>query len=131
MEWFSVRKQLHDARDGPDDGKQALTAASAIAAPNSQYDVEHTGMNGMPLFRDSKFHHAVFLGIGFHNRMIASHVIVATANSKARNRKHTANLQFGKLMYSWSIVLAETENPLSLNILRIVLHQPTPSTHMS
>ena len=88
-------------------------------------------MNGMPLFSDSKFHHAVFLAIGFHNRMIASHVIVDTAKSKARNRKQTANFQFGKLMYSWSMVLAETENPLSLNILKVVSHQPTPSIRIS
>lgn len=91
---------------------------------------ERTGINGMPLFNDSKFHHAVFLGIGFHNKMIASHVIVATANSKATNRKHTANRQFGRLMYSWSIVLAETENPLGLNILTVVSHQPIPSVRI-
>ena len=54
---------------------------------------QYTGKKGMPLFNDWKFHQGVFSGIGFHNKIIASQVIVDDANSTARSRSATASRQ--------------------------------------
>ena len=53
----------------------------------------HTGKNGMPLFKDWRSHQGVFLAIGFHNKIIASQVIVDDVNSTARSRRATASRQ--------------------------------------
>lgn len=78
----------------------------------------------MPLFKLSKFHHGFLFGIGFRNKIIALQVIVKIANKNVTSRKQTASRQRGWLIFSWIMVLADTENPRRLNILRLVEHLP-------
>ena len=93
MNRFSGDEQFDDACDTPDNGEGALRNYVSDYPFRPSCCSQHTGKNGKPLFKDWKFHQGVFLGIGFHNKIIASQVIEDDANSTARSRSAIASRQ--------------------------------------